>query len=239
VSLFHATALVFVAYSGYARITTLGEEVYEPRRTIPRAIVVTLAVSATLYIAVATIAVASVGPDMLRAATEGEAAPLEIVAREFPIRGVSTIVAIGAMLAMIGVLLNLLLGLSRVLLAMGRRRDVPEIVATLNERRTTPYVAVLVVGAVVAALALIGSVKTTWTFSAFTVLMYYAITNLAALRLPETQRIYSRWFARAGLAACLFLAFWVEWQVWTVGLGLIAFGLVWHRIAAIRRTRVN
>jgi APA family basic amino acid/polyamine antiporter len=132
------------------------------------------------------------------------------------------------MTAMLGVLLNLILGLSRVLLAMGRRGDMPSVTARLDSSQATPYVAVAVMGIVVAGFAAIGSVETTWTFSAFTVLIYYAITNLAALRLGESDRLYPRVFAWCGLGACLFLAFWVEWRIWVVGLCLIVFGLMWH-----------
>jgi len=229
--LLYATALMFVAYTGYGRIATLGEEVREPRRTIPRAIVLTLVVSATLYMVVGAVAVGAVGSAALASATEGRAAPLEVVAGTFGFPGVQWIVAAGAMTAMLGVLLNLILGLSRVLLAMGRRRDMPPAVARLDAAGTTPCVAVTVVGLSVAGLAAIGSVKTTWTFSAFTVLIYYAITNLAALRLDRAERLYPRILAWCGLGACLFLAFWVEWRIWAVGLGLIVVGLVWHGVA--------
>ena len=231
----HATALMFVAYTGYGRIATLGEEVRDPRRTIPRAIVITLVVSATLYAAVGLVAVGSVGAEVVFDATKDRAAPLEVVARAFDVPAVHWVVAVGAMTAMLGVLLNLILGLSRVLLAMGRRGDVPRAAARLNASSTTPYVAVATVGAAVGGLALVGSVRTTWSFSAFTVLIYYAITNLSALRLPPQDRLYSRGYAWAGLVACLFLAFWVEWHIWAAGLGLIAAGLLWHLIARRRR----
>jgi APA family basic amino acid/polyamine antiporter len=230
-ALLYATALMFVAYTGYGRIATLGEEVRDPSHTIPRAIILTLIVSAALYTSVGAVAIGAVGSTALAEATLGEAAPLEVIARGFAMPGVHWVVALGAMTAMLGVLLNLILGLSRVLLAMGRRDDMPPAVARLNRSHTTPYVAVTVVGLAVAGLAAIGSVKTTWTFSAFTVLIYYAITNLAALRLGETDRRYPRVLAWCGLAACLFLASWVDWQVWTVGLGFIAVGLGWHVVS--------
>jgi len=230
-SVFHACALMFVAYTGYGRIATLGEEVRDPRRTIPRAIITTLIVSALLYVAVATVGIAAVGPDVMQTATEEQAAPLEVVAREFSVPAVHRVVAAGAMTAMLGVLLNLILGLSRVLLAMGRRGDMPAAVARLNAAGTTPLVSVLVVGVIVAGLTLIGSVKTTWSFSAFSVLIYYAITNVAALRLSREERLFSPLYAWTGLVACLFLAFFVEWQIWASGLALIAVGLLWHGIA--------
>jgi APA family basic amino acid/polyamine antiporter len=90
-------------------------------------------------------------------------------------------------------------------------------------------------GTVVGLLALVGSVKATWSFSAFTVLVYYAITNAAALRLPPERRLYGRPVAWAGLAACLFLAFWVEPVYWIVGLGMIGVGLLWHYSNLFRR----
>ncbi|MGL5058540.1 MAG: APC family permease, partial [Microcoleus sp.] len=229
-SILHATALMFVAYTGYGRIATMGEEVREPRQTIPQAIILALVVTMLLYVAVAIVVAGAGGIDKLSLETANHAAPLEIIARSFPIGGVSQLLAVGAITAMLGVLLNLILGLSRVWLAMGRRLDMPRILARLNPAGTTPYVAVVVVEIAIALFVLAGDVKITWSFSAFNVLIYYAITNLAALRLSRTQRLYPQWLAWVGLAACLFLAFWVERQIWLVGLALIAVGLIWRAI---------
>jgi APA family basic amino acid/polyamine antiporter len=217
-SVLHATALVFVAFTGYGRLATLGEEVVEPRRTIPRAIVVTLVVAAALYLAVAGVYVGAGGADAKPQASD--VAPLEAAARGFPLK-VAPLIVVGAMAAMLGVLLNLLLGLSRVLLAMGRRGDMPRATADV-------HVAVITVGMVIAGLAALGDVKTTWSFSAFTVLIYYAVTNLAALRLTAEERLFSRWWAWGGLIACLALAFAVEWRTWAAGLGVLAVGMAWH-----------
>ncbi len=227
----HASALMFVAYTGYGRIATMGEEAREPRKTIPKAMIVCLILTMLLYIAVAVVGIGAVGADVLGNATgQAKAAPLEVAVRSVAGSGGAVVLAIGAMTAMLGVLLNLILGLSRVLLAMGRRRDMPRILARLNQQQTTPYWAVLVVGGAIALLVLLGNVKTTWSFSAFNVLIYYAITNLAALRLPPQERLYPQWVAWLGLGSCLFLAFWVESSIWQVGLGLIVAGLIWHAI---------
>lgn len=234
--LLHATALMFVAFTGYGRIATLGEEVTSPERTIPRAIVLALLATLVLYVAVVLVAIATIGAGPLAAAARGTAAPLEVVAEAFTVPQVRYVIAVAAITAMLGVLLNLLLGLSRVLLAMARRGDMPPALARLDDRRASPRAAVLVTGAVIATLTLIGSVKTTWSFSAFTVLVYYAITNLAALRLPPPHRRYPRWIPALGLASCLFLAFWVEPRIWLSGLGLVAAGLLWKRFARRWRT---
>lgn len=232
-----ASALMFVAYTGYGRIATLGEEVRDPRRIIPRAIIVTLIVTMALYILVALIAVGTVGAGTLSDAADTTAAPLEAAATTFKIAAAQPVVAIGAVTAMLGVLLNLILGLSRVLLAMGRRRDMPAAVARLNAAETTPYIAVIVVGVIIGGLVLIGNVKTTWSFSAFNVLLYYSITNLSALRLLPEERLYPRWISMTGLFGCLFLAFWVESSIWLVAVGLAVVGLVWHLV--LQRVRMG
>ena len=232
-SILHATALMFVAYSGYARITTMSEEVREPKQTIPKAIIFTLVLTMLLYMAVAIVFVGVGGPAQLSLQTATTAAPLEVIARSFRIPGVSQLLAVGAITAMLGVLLNLILGLSRVLLAMGRRLDMPRVLARLNPSGTTPYVAVVVVEVAIALLILIGDVQTTWSFSAFSILIYYAITNLAALQLSPTHRLYPQWLAIVGLASCLFLAFWVQRQIWLIGLTLIIVGLIWRAIVRL------
>ncbi len=228
--LFHAAALMFVSYTGYGRITTMSEEVHNPEKTIPKAIIVTLILTMILYIAISIVGIGVAGVDLFSLSAHSKAAPLEWVARYFTIPGGSQILAIGAVTAMLGVLLNLILGLSRVLLAMGRRGDMPRITARLNQNRTAPTVAVVVVGSAIALLILIGNVRTTWSFSAFTVLVYYALTNLASLRLSATERLYPRWISWLGLISCCFLAFWVESSIWLTGLGLIGTGLVWKSV---------
>ncbi|ABG49601.1 amino acid permease-associated region [Trichodesmium erythraeum IMS101] len=233
-SLLQATALMFVAYTGYGRIATLGEEVKEPRRTIPRAIALTMIFTCVLYISTAIVSVFA-GQEVIQKLSQADVslvAPLEVIAKVggLGIPVIPKLIAIGAITAMLGVLLNLILGLSRVLLAMGRRRDVPKVVARLDSGQTTPYIAVVIVGVAIACLVLIGDVKTTWSFSAFNVLIYYAITNFAALHLSPEERLYPKWLGWLGLASCLFLAFWVEKQIWLVGLGLILIGLIWHSL---------
>jgi APA family basic amino acid/polyamine antiporter len=232
-----ACAFMFVAFTGYGRIATLGEEVVEPRRNIPRAIIATLIVSALLYAAVSFVAIAAVGAETLAAGVNDKPAPLETAARVFTGPVVAKVVAVGAVAAMGGVLLNLILGLSRVVLAMARRGDLPRVLSYVDENAVSPTAAVVVTGAVIGGLAALGSVKTAWSFSAFTVLGYYALTNLTAIRLRPEERFYPVWTAWAGLASCLFLAFWVEPRVWLAGLGVIAVGLFGRWLASLLSNR--
>ncbi len=230
-ALLQATALMFVAYTGYGRIATLGEEVREPARTIPRAIIATLVLSMVLYLGVSSAAVAAVGAESFAEATRAAGAPLEVVAQTFGLPWVAPLVAAGAVTAMAGVLLNLLLGLSRVLFAMARDRELPHVFAGVHAPSQSPRRAVWAMGGVIAALVLVGDLKTTWSFSAFTVLLYYGLTNLAALRLPAAQRRLPRVIPALGLAACVGLAAFVEPVVALAGLGLLASGFVVRWVA--------
>ncbi|XAM00666.1 amino acid permease [Phycisphaeraceae bacterium D3-23] len=233
-ALLPATALMFVAFTGYGRVATLGEEVRSPRRTIPVAILWTLAATALIYLLVGyALLLSGVGFDASSRFAEGrQLNPLIYAVRWSGGGGVMLhAIAFAAITAMLGVLLNLILGLSRVALAMGRRGDMPRVFAKVNAGGTTPVPAVLLVAGIIAALTLVGDVKATWSFAAFTVLIYYGITNLACLRLPPEDRLYPRAFAWAGLGGCLFLAWWVEPRYWIAGLVLIVVGLFWQRIA--------
>jgi basic amino acid/polyamine antiporter, APA family len=230
-SLLHASALLFVAFTGYGRVATLAEEVSEPRRTIPRAVVLTLAVSCLLYLAVLVVGIGVASAEGFAAATREQAAPLEVIARAFAFPGASMVLAVGAVTAMLGVLLNLVLGLSRVLLAMGRRGDMPAGFARIWAKTGAPFVAELVVGAGIAGLALLGSVRLTWSFSAVTVLVYYALTNLAALRLDEEDRWTPRLVPVLGLVGCLSLAAFIELFVLLAGGAVLVVGLLWHEVA--------
>jgi APA family basic amino acid/polyamine antiporter len=226
-----ATALVFVAFTGYGRIATMGEEVQEPERTIPQAVLLTLAVVLLIYLAVAAAALRLAGAAGLAASAGSAAAatpPLAQLLLQAGMTWGSGIVAIGAVLALAGVLLNLVLGLSRVWLAMARDGEMPRALAAIDAAGTSPRAAVLTSGVLISLLSLSGRLELTWGFSAFTVLGYYAITNLCVLRLPPAQRRFPVALAWLGLLSCLGLAWMVPPPAWRSGLLGLALGLAWR-----------
>ncbi|PWN06656.1 APC family permease [Rhodohalobacter mucosus] len=227
-SVLFGSALMFVAYTGYGRIATLGEEVAEPAKTIPRAIIMAMILIVIIYLAVTLTALQALGADGFGETVEGEAAPLMIVAQSLSLPVIGPVLTITAITAMLGVLLNLFLGLSRVLLGMARRGDVPGFISRINPVTQSPVVAVWVTCIIIGLLVLSGDVVFTWSFSAFTVLIYYSITNLTALFLPEELRLYPRIIPVLGLFGCLFLAFWIDPTILLLGAGVIGVGLVWH-----------
>ncbi len=230
-SILFASALMFVAYTGYGRIATLGEEVAEPRKTIPKSIILAMAVIVVLYLTVTITALNIMGAEAFGNTVKGEAAPLMKVAQALSLPYIGPVISIAAVTAMLGVLLNLLLGLSRVMLSMGRRKDLPGILARINPKTQSPVPAVLATGVVIGLLVLSGDVVFTWSFSAFTVLIYYSITNLSAFMMPAELRLYPRWIPALGLFGCLFLAYWIELTIMLLGLVMIGIGLIWHRVA--------
>ena len=230
-SLFYATALMFVAYTGYGRIATLGEEVKNPQKTIPRAIITTMIVVVLLYLLITATVIQLMGAEAFAATLQGEAAPLVMASEILQISWIRWAVSIAAITAMTGVLLNLLLGLSRVLLSMARRSDMPTQFQTIHPSNGSPTKAVWGSFAIIAILLSTGSVQFTWSFSAVTVLIYYAITNLAALRLRGDERRFPAWISLAGLAGCLFLTLWVEAAIWIPAAGVLLAGWVWHAAA--------
>ncbi|HZE99713.1 MAG TPA: APC family permease [Planctomycetota bacterium] len=220
-----AAALLFVAYAGYGRVATLGEEIRDPKRNIPIAVVLSLSAAAVLYLLVTATAVGSLGASAF-AAAEKTGAPLEEAAGA---RGVKVALAIGAATALGSVFLNLMLGLSRMAFAMARGNDLPAPLCRVN-RSASPYVAVLFIGALVGGLVAVRSVVTLLAISAFAILVYYGLTNLSALRLSREERLVHPVVPAAGLACCLALVAGVPPGQMAVGAGILAAGVLWRLV---------
>jgi APA family basic amino acid/polyamine antiporter len=174
---------LFFAFAGYARIATMGEEVRDPQRTIPRAIVIALAIVLLVYAALTATLLVVLGPGGIAATS----APLHAAVARGAASWLLPVVDAGAAVAAVGSLLALLLGISRTVLAMGRTGDLPRALAAIHPRSGVPQRAQLIVGALVASLALLADLRTAIGFSSFGVLVYYAIANLSALRLGRDE----------------------------------------------------
>lgn len=156
-----AAGLLFFAFAGYARIATLGEEVRDPRRTIPRGISIALGITLVVYAAVAVAVLSVLGPQGLAEA----AAPLSDAARAAGADWLVPVVRVGGAVAALGSLLALILGVSRTTLAMARDRHLPHGLAAVHRRFKVPHRAELLVGAVVAVVAAAGDVRGAIGFS--------------------------------------------------------------------------
>ncbi|MDV3125706.1 amino acid permease [Mycobacterium sp. 21AC1] len=220
-----AAGLLFFAFAGYARIATLGEEVRDPARTIPRAIPIALGITLCVYAVVAITVLAALGGAGLAAAP----APLvnAVVAAGAP--HWQPVVRIGAAVAALGSLLALILGVSRTTLAMARDRHLPHLLAAVHPRFGTPHRAEVVVGIVVAVLAAVVDLRGAIGFSSFAVLLYYAIANASAWTLGR------RVIPATGLVGCLVLAFALPPASVTAGAAVVAVGALLYALRATRR----
>ncbi|MCX4506466.1 APC family permease [Streptomyces anulatus] len=224
-----AAGLLFFAFAGYARIATLGEEVRDPRRTIPRGISIALGITLVVYAVVAVAVLSVLGPQGLAQA----AAPLSDAARAAGADWLVPVVRVGGAVAALGSLLALILGVSRTTLAMARDRHLPHGLAAVHRKFKVPHRAELLVGAVVAVVAAAGDVRGAIGFSSFGVLAYYAIANASAWTLTPDEGRPARAIPVLGFAGCLVLAFALPVSSVIRGAAVLALGAAAY---GVRRT---
>ena len=209
-----SAGLLFFAFAGYARIATLGEEVRDPERAIPRAIIVALGIALAVYAIVAVAVLSELGSETLAAAT----APLADAVTAAGHPGLVPVVRVGAVVAATGSLLALILGVSRTTLAMARDRHLPTALTAVHPRFDSPYRAEIAVGVVVAVIAAVADVRDAIGFSSFAVLVYYAIANASAYTLGRKV------IPVIGLIGCLVLAFALPFTSVLAGMAVVALG---------------
>jgi len=222
-----SAGLLFFAFAGYARIATMGEEVRDPARTIPKAIIVALGIAVAVYLVVGVAVLLAAGPERLARS----AAPLAEALRAAGAAQLVPIVAVGGVLASLGALLALIAGIGRTTLAMARHRDLPGWLAAVHPRYQVPHHAEIALAVVVCVLTTAVDLRGVIGFSSFGVLIYYAIANAAAYTQPAAQRRWPRVLNVCGVFGCLLLVATLPWQSVVVGLGVFAIGLTGRAIA--------
>ena len=175
-----------------------------------------------VYALVAITALAVVPTDVLAES----AAPLGLVVDLGRLGGLAPVVDIGAGIAALGVLLNLIPGVSRTGLAMAREHELPHWFAHIDPRRSLPLRAELTVAAIVIVLVAVLDLRSAIGVSGVAVLTYYAITNAAALTLRADQRRWPRSVAVVGLAGCLTLVAALPPTAIATGFATLAVGVV-------------
>jgi basic amino acid/polyamine antiporter, APA family len=225
--LLQAGALLFFAFTGYARPVTVAEEVEEPRRTLPRAITTALLLVTLLYLGVATTALGVLGPGPMGR----EAAPLRGVMLAVGSRVGPPLLAVGALIASSTVLLTEIWGLSRLAFAMARNGDLPPWLGRLSEPKRIPRHAVLAAGGLLLPLAAWLDLRPALEASSMALLVYYGVMNFSALQLPPERRLYPAAIPACGLASCLLLAFSLPWRaVGVVGCAAV-LGWIYYAIS--------
>ncbi|WP_353816448.1 APC family permease [Agromyces sp. SYSU T00266] len=229
-----AAALIFFAFAGYARIATLGEEVREPRRTIPRAIGVAFAIVVVVYALVGTATLGALGAGGLAASV----APLVDVVAIAGWLWAEPVVRIAAGVAALGSLLALVAGVGRTGLAMARDGELPRQLTAVHARFGVPHVAEPATGAAVIVLLLVADLRGAIGFSSFGVLLYYLVANASAITQPAAERLVPRWLSWFGAIGCVVLVVTLPVASITAGVAVFAVGAAVRgiRLAVARRS---
>lgn len=221
-----SAGLLFFAFAGYARIATMGEEVRDPGRVIPRAIVIAFAVALAVYAVVAVAVLSALGPAGVAASTE----PVADAAAQSGWVWIDVAVRVGAAAASLGALLALIAGVSRTAFAMSRESDLPRLLDRVHPRWHVPHRAELAVGAVVVVLVALVDLRGAIGFSSFGVLLYYFVANAAAYRQRGDARRYPVALQVIGAIGCLVLAVTLPWQSVVAGVVVVALGVAYRAI---------
>jgi APA family basic amino acid/polyamine antiporter len=227
-----AAALLFFAFAGYARIATLGEEVREPARTIPLAIPGALGIAVAIYALVGLAALAAVGPAALAASS----APLAAATQSGALSWLTPVVRIGGAVASAGVLLSLLAGVGRTVLAMARDHELPHVLAAIHPRHQVPHRAEVLLGLTIMIIVLLADLRGAIGFSSFTVLTYYAIANAASFTLPGRACWWRRPLAVLGAGGCMALALTLQLTTVLIGAAVLVVGLLLRAARPLTRT---
>lgn len=228
-----SAGLLFFAFAGYARLATLGEEVVAPARTIPKAIPMALGITLLVYAAVAVSALLAAGPEALASSP----APLDSAVRAGSLDVLAPAVRVGGTVAALGVLLSLIVGVSRTAFAMAANGELPRWLDAVHPAHRVPHRAELAVGALVAVVVLVADLRGAIGFSSFAVLTYYAIANASAWTLPATQRRWPRPIAGFGVVGCVVLAFTLPGRSVIFGGIVLALGAVLWLVQRQRMVR--
>nr|WP_301952477.1 MULTISPECIES: APC family permease [unclassified Rathayibacter] len=226
-----SAGLLFFAFAGYARIATMGEEVRDPARTVPRAILGALVLAVVIYTVVGVSLLAALGADGLAASTQ----PLVDAAAAWP--WTAPLIRAGAAAASLGALLALIAGIGRTSLAMSRNGDLPRALATIDPVRSVPRRAEITVGAIIVVLVLVADLRSAIGFSSFGVLLYYLVANVAALTQEARHRRYPRVLAVIGVAGCLLLVATLPPASIAGGAAVLAVGAAYRVITQSRVRR--
>ncbi|RNE64167.1 amino acid permease [Cryobacterium tepidiphilum] len=225
-----SAGLLFFAFAGYARIATMGEEVRDPGRTIPRAIIIALSIVLVLYALVAVALVFTLGPVPLASSR----APLTDLLAAQGVTAPIPLVRAGAAVAALGALLALVAGIGRTTLAMARHSDLPAWLGAVHPRYRVPHHAEIALALVVSVLVLTIDLRGAIGFSSFGVLLYYFVANVSAFTQQPGNRRYPKALQVLGASGCLVLVATLPPVSIVAGLVVVAAG-VFYRLARLRR----
>jgi len=231
---------IFFAYLGFGRIATLGEEVKNPQRTLPLSILLALTISIVIYILTGF---TTTGLQDYRVLAQS-GSPLADAAKATGNLVLVAVVSLGALIATVSVLLTNLIGLSRVSFAMAREGQLPKTAAKISSRFGTPYISILVMGAITVFLPLILDLKQTVAMTSFGILSTHVVVNLSAIRLrkkmPHSTTFRAPFYPLIpllGILSCIILMFSLPEESWIVAAVIVTASASFYFLKSKRRPK--
>jgi len=230
---FFGAFFIFFAYGGFARATIVAEEVKDARRNVPKAVLLSLAISTAVYILVGVVAVGLVGAGVLADSSSPLASAIGVSGSALAVQ----VVSVGGLVATASVLLTAVLGVSRMMFSMARRSDLPKVLSRVHPRFCTPYIAVWAAGVAMVLLVLFVDLKSVVAVSTFALLFWYIFANFAAFRLKTGKRLFPRFLPLLGLATCITLfaaVLFLAPIAWITGVACLVAGTVYYGVRKMR-----
>ena len=197
-----SSSIWFFAFTGYSRLATFGEEVRNPEKIIPKAILTGLGLTVTIYFLVTYITLGIVDPSII----QNSSTPLKVAFDLSRFSNFSFLISIASTIATGSVLLALIPGISRVAVAMSRDKYLPISLSKIHKKYNSAYIADVSITFIVILGILTVDVIEAIKMSSFFILLYYSLTNLSVIKLEKSQRLYSILIPYFGLLGCLLLA---------------------------------
>jgi amino acid transporter len=201
------TLLAVFAFIGFEGLANVAEEVRDPRRNLPRAIFMTLAISTLLYVAVVWISLVTIGERDLATSD----APLALVFERLTGASPKTMSLIAVMATLNGVIVQIIMS-SRVLYGLAQQRELPAVLARVNPATRTPLVATALTTAIVLLLALIVPLHDLADTTARLTLVVFTVVNVSLIRIKrrfpsngQGSFLAPAWMPWAGAGACISL----------------------------------
>jgi basic amino acid/polyamine antiporter, APA family len=238
-------AIIFFAFIGFNTVTMAAEEVKDPQKSVPRAVLIAFAVCTLLYIAVALVEVGLLNWQILGKSTAPVEAALEVATNNF---WILEFVAISALFATTSVILSSIIGGSRALFSMSRHKSLPVIFSRIS-KNGVPFFTVIISGIAISVIIVVSSGNLNQLASIFNfgTLLTFIFINLSLLRLRSTMPDVERRFKVPyypltpvlGIISCLGLAYYLNRSALIYGGSWVLIGVVVFFLNRWRLKRKN
>ncbi len=197
-----SSCIWFFAFTGYSRLATFGEEVKNPEKIIPKAIFTGLGLTVLIYLSVSWTTLGIISPEII----ENSLTPLKVAFDVSRFSEFSFLIVVASTIATGSVLLALVPGISRILVAMARDSYLPSFMKKIHPSFNSAYVSEIITAGIIIIGILYLDVINAVKLSSFFILIYYSLTNLSVINLKKDERLYPSIYAYYGFISCVLLS---------------------------------